>query len=196
MPEQTQTIERRFVTTELRVDGEGKSKKLVGHAAVFNTFSQDLGGFREIIRPGAFTRTIAENADVRALFNHDPNYVLGRSKSGTLRMREDTRGLFYEVDLPDTQAGRDVAESVRRGDVSGSSFAFRAITDEWRTENGSDIRELRDVDLFDVSPVTYPAYPAADVAARSYDAWKQKGDAAIVAAAARMRQLRSRAQSI
>jgi len=159
---------------ELRVDGEGGTRKIVGYAAVFNSFSEPLGGFREIIRPGAFSRAIANNADVRALVDHDPSRILGRTASRTLRLREDDRGLRYEVDLPDTSAGRDIAESIRRGDVSGSSFAFRALKDTWRTENGEDIRELHDVDLFDVSPVTYPAYPATDAAMRSRDQWKNQ----------------------
>jgi HK97 family phage prohead protease len=166
--------ERRYqtgtFTLETREDG---GARLVGHAAVFNSFSRDLGGFKEIIRPGAFARALAGNPDVVALFNHDSNFVLGRSTAKTLRLREDERGLRYEVDLPDTTFAQDLAKSIRRGDISGSSFAFRAIKDAWRTENGADVRELHDVDLFDVSPVTNPAYPAADVAARSHNRWKQ-----------------------
>lgn len=167
--------ERRYFAApfelEQRSDG---GARLIGHAAVFNSFSRDLGGFKEIIRPGAFARALAANPDVVALFNHDSNYVLGRSAAKTLRLREDDRGLRYEVDLPDTTFAQDLAKSIKRGDISGSSFAFRAVKDAWRTENGGDVRELHDVDLFDVSPVTSPAYPAADVAARSYDEWKQR----------------------
>jgi len=138
-----------------------------GYAAKFRTLSQNLGGFVETIEPGTFAKTIQE-ADVRALFNHDPNMVLGRNKSGTLRLEEDSIGLAYEVDLPDTTVGRDVATLLERGDVSGSSFGFRTIEDEWgETESGFPLRTLKSVALVDVSPVTYPAYVDTDSAIRS-----------------------------
>jgi uncharacterized protein len=166
----------RSCNVELRVEGEGTSRKLAGYAAIFNSFSEDLGGFREIIRPGTFSRALANNADVRALVDHDSTLILGRTKSGTLRLREDERGLRYEIDLPNTRVGNDIAESVKRGDVSGSSFAFRAVKDSWRTENGSDVRELHDVDLFDVGPVTYPAYVATEASLRALNAHRSSGD--------------------
>lgn len=138
-----------------------------GYAAVFNSRSQDLGGFVEVIRPGAFARAL--DMDVRALWNHDSNHVLGRTKNGTLRLREDEHGLYMEVDLPDTAMGRDVHEMVRRGDVDQMSFAFSVNKggEEWRKEDGQQVRELLDVALYDVSPVTYPAYEATSVSARA-----------------------------
>jgi HK97 family phage prohead protease len=142
----------------------------VGYASVFNSKSQDLGGFVEIVRPGAFTRALTGGADVRALVNHDPNLILGRSAAGTLVLVEDERGLRVEILPPDTQAGRDTLESVRRGDLDGMSFAFRAIQDKWDYSDkarGTMLRELLDVDLFDVSVVAFPAYPKTDVALRS-----------------------------
>lgn len=159
--------ETRTVTepVELR-DGE-TGPVAYGYAARFDTLSQNLGGFVERIAPGTFTKTIAE-ADVRALFNHDANFVLGRNRSNTLRLTEDENGLAYEIDLPDTTAGRDVQSLLARGDVTGSSFGFRTITDEWgETDEGFPLRTLRTVALRDVGPVTFPAYTAAEAGLRS-----------------------------
>lgn len=161
--------ERRIVCGELRaVMEDGQPTKIVGHAAKFNELSEDLGGFRERIAPGAFRASI-ETSDVRALWNHDSNIVLGRNKSGTLRMSEDAVGLVYECDAPDTQLVKDmVMAPIARGDVTQCSFGFRTIADRWDEVNGEWIRTLLEVDLFDVSPVTYPAYPSTDVAVRSF----------------------------
>lgn len=153
---------RAFAMTELRVIGEdNQPKKIIGHAAVFNQLSEDLGGFREQIAPGAFAKTL-KTADVRALFNHDPNYILGRTKSGTLQLAEDDQGLAVEINPPETQWANDLLISINRGDISQMSFAFRTLQDKWE----KDIRELIEVELFDVSPVTYPAYPQTDVKLR------------------------------
>lgn len=159
-------IERRaFPFTETRVV-DGDKPKIVGYAAVFDQLSEPLWGFREIVRRGAFAKTIKE-ADVRALWNHDTNHVLGRIKSGTLRLKEDEKGLAIEIDPPNTQWARDLMESIRRGDVDQMSFGFRTVSDRWQSENGATIRELLEVDLFDVSPVTFPAYPQTSVGVRS-----------------------------
>jgi HK97 family phage prohead protease len=148
---------------------EGKKPKIRGHAAVFDKKSEDLGGFREIVKPGAFTRTIAQGADVRALWNHDPNYVLGRTKSGTLRLEEDKRGLAVEIDPPDAQWAGDLLRSIDRGDVDQMSFAFRAVKQTWDDSDPKNIiRSLDEVQLFDVSPVTYPAYPQTSVSVREH----------------------------
>ena len=165
-------FERRTITVddmkvEYRANGDGKMPVISGHAALFDELSVDMG-FREKIAPGAFTRTLGEGADVRALFNHDPNLVLGRTSSGTLELREDDKGLFMFAIPPDTQTGRDVVELIERGDITQQSFAFRTVTDEWRMADGVDIRTLIDVDLIDVSPVTYPAYLATDIGIRSH----------------------------
>lgn len=163
--------ERRLVEFDLEVREHDDGPTLVGYAAVFNRLSSNLGGFVEQVAPGAFSKTIQE-ADVRHLLNHDANVVLGRNRAGTLRLSEDTTGLRYEVDLPKTQAARDLAESVRRGDITGSSFAFRVVGDdgdEWSmTEDEFPLRTVKQVQLYDTSTVTYPAYPStqeADVAA-------------------------------
>ncbi len=164
------------VNCELRAhDQAGGGHMITGYAAVFNSFSEDLGGFREIIRPGAFKEALAGGQDVRGLVNHDPSQLLGRTASGTMRLKEDRRGLRFEIDAPKTTAAKDVVESIRRGDMTGSSFSFQVRGDEgdnWRTE-GEDrvIRELLSVDVMDVGPVTFPAYPAsvAETTKRSLD---------------------------
>ncbi|BEP14806.1 hypothetical protein acdb102_31170 [Acidothermaceae bacterium B102] len=161
----TSAVERRFVNSEFQVRTLPMGGvQIEGHAAVFNRYSQDLGGFVEQVAPGAFSKTIAE-ADVRALFNHDPSMVLGRNRAGTLRLSEDNVGLHYQVDLPDTSYARDLATSMGRGDVSQSSFGFRVVPngDDWSfTEQDYPLRTLRELQLMDVSPVTYPAYLDAD----------------------------------
>jgi hypothetical protein len=166
-------IERRALTgVEVRASKDGPTK-IVGYAAVFNSMSEDLGGFREVIMPGAFDRALKEGHDVRALVNHDPDQIIGRTKSGTLALSVDKRGLLAEIDPPDTQAARDVLTSIKRGDIDGMSFAFRTLTDTWRTQDGEAIRELVDLELLDVSAVAYPAYPATTVSARALDQAKR-----------------------
>ena len=158
---------RSFALNEFRVDSaEGMPPKMFGHAAMFDSMSEDLGGFRERIAPGAFAKSL-ESADVRALFNHDSNIVLGRNKSGTLRLKEDLTGLAIEIDPPDTQAARDLMVSMKRGDINQMSFGFRTVADKWAKLDGAWVRTLLEVDLFDVSPVTYPAYNSTDIAIRS-----------------------------
>lgn len=142
-----------------------------GYAARFDE-QYDNGWFVETIKPGAFTRAIKEKQDVRALMNHDANLVLGRTKSGTLNLREDKNGLHFDCDMPDTQTGRDLRELIKRGDIDGCSFGFRVMKQSWREEKSKDgkmvqYREIEDVDLFDVGPVTFPAYPQTSVDARS-----------------------------
>jgi HK97 family phage prohead protease len=150
---------------ELRAKADGNT--IAGYAAVFNS-TTDLGYFEERIKPGAFARAIKEQHDVRALWNHDPNWILGRTKSGTLRLSEDNVGLQIEVDPPDTQMGRDLVESIRRGDVDQMSFAFIATKESWTERKDMlPLREIEDVDLYDISPVTYPAYQATTVGLRS-----------------------------
>lgn len=165
---------RKISASELRVAtrAEGNTEKVVveGYGALFDV-EADLYWFREIIRPGAFAGTL-KTADVRALFNHDPNLVLGRNKAGTLRLREDARGLRYDFDPPATAAANDVVELLRRGDVTQSSFGFRTLKDRWTfgdDPNEPALRELLEVELFDVSPVTFPAYPDTVVGIRSKD---------------------------
>jgi hypothetical protein len=160
--------------TFARRAADDASRKMIGHAAVFGE-PADIGGyFREQIAPGAFTDSITAD-DIRALFNHDPNFVLGRNTAGTLTLAEDQDGLAVEIDPPDTQIARDLAVSVDRGDVSQMSFAFQVLAEEWvkGEDKELDLRTITKVRLYDVSPVTFPAYEGTDIALRSRDAWAQ-----------------------
>lgn len=159
---------RSFALQGVEVRAADGGPRIVGYAAVFDKQSVNLGGFTEIIRRGAFTKTLQDGADVRALWNHDSNYVLGRTKSGTLALTEDDTGLRIEVTPPDTQWARDLMETIRRGDVDQMSFGFRTVRDKWQSdENGVTVRELLEVALYDISPVTFPAYPDTQVQVRS-----------------------------
>ena len=131
-----------------------------GYAAVYNSDSEWMGGFYEQIEVGAFD-DVLEN-DVRAYFNHDENLLLGRVSSGTLRIGTDKRGLFYEVDLPNTTYANDLVELMKRGDINQSSFAFLIGKDRWEERGGKTYRIISKVSrLLDVSPVAQPAYPEA-----------------------------------
>ncbi len=168
-------IERRsWNTVELRAEPPegGGLPVIVGRAAVFNALSEDLGGFRERIAPGAFAATIAEN-DIRALINHRSDHVLGRNRAGTLTLAEDEEGLSVRITPPETSYARDLATSISRGDISGMSFGFRTLTDEWNVEEGEPVRTLKAVRLFDVSAVTFPAYPQTEVALRALTAFRE-----------------------
>ncbi len=163
-------MERRFFASELRAgdsQGDGQGARLSGYAAVFDQLSVVLYGmFRERIERGAFAGTLGD--DVRALWNHDASLPLGRTKANTLRLLEDSHGLRVEIDLPETQAGRDAVESIRRGDVDQMSFAFDVLEDTWdQDDQGQLIRTLRKVKLYEVSPVTFPAYTGTQVSARA-----------------------------
>lgn len=144
------------------IDTRGRT--LHGYAAVYGVESGDLGGFRETIRPGAFADVLG--TDVRCLLNHDPNQVLGRSASGTLRLRDEERGLRFECDLPDSPLGENVREAVRRGDIDGASFRFKVAEDEW-DDAGERRTILRVGTLSDVTVATFAAYPQASVELRT-----------------------------
>lgn len=160
-------IERRAYKVAVKVREKEDGPKIVGYGAVFNQLSDELYGFRERIAPGAFANAL-KKSDVRALFNHNPDYVLGRTTNGTLKLEEDEKGLRYEIIPPDTQWARDLIKSIQRGDINQSSFAFTVKRDKWEeTEDGITIRTILEFDeIFDVSPVTYPAYPQTAVGVR------------------------------
>ena len=158
---------------ELRAMDKEEKRTVRGYAATFEKRSGDLGGFIEIIDREAFSDTDME--DVRALFNHDSNFVLGRTKAGTLRLMVDENGLAYEIDMPDTQLGRDMYESIKRGDISQSSFAFTIEDDEYRKEGDTVFRTIKKIKkLYDVAPVTFPAYESTSVQARKIDELKNQ----------------------
>lgn len=171
----TNNKEIRSFNFELK-DGKKEDRKMIGHAAIFGE-PTDIGGwFREQIEPGAFKASVKKD-DVRALFNHNPDFVLGRNIAGTLKMKEDKDGLKVEIDPPDTQVARDLAVSIERGDITQMSFAFQVLEEEWiRAEKPKDLdlRKIKKVRLYDVSPVTFPAYEGTDIAVRSHDAWKKE----------------------
>jgi len=150
--------------------GSGSVGTIVGYAATFNELSLDLGGFRELIAPGAFKASLGRGDDVRALVDHNPERIIGRRTANTLRLVEDDKGLSVEIDLPDTQAGRDILASIKRGDVTGQSFSFYTLADKWERDpavGNAWKRTLLAVDLVDVGPVTFPAYPTTSIAARA-----------------------------
>jgi HK97 family phage prohead protease len=160
---------------ELRIEGGDDDKKIVGYASVFYDGTEGTEyalweDMKERIMPGTFDDALSNPDDVRGLFNHDPNQILGRTAAGTLTLSVDTKGLFYEIEPGDTTTARDVIESIRRGDVDGSSFAFRVLDEELKKEDGKYVREITRVGLYDVGPVTYPAYAAATSGYRKEEA--------------------------
>ena len=160
---------------ELRAekDVDGKTY-LVGHAALYNSLSENLGTaarpWKECIMPGAFARALREKQDVMHLKNHDPNMILGRTKSGTLVLTEDGKGLRFRTLLPDTYYAKDLSEIIARGDLDECSFAFVSKKESWVNENGIDVRQIHDVDLKDVSVVAAGAYkqPHVSLEARMF----------------------------
>jgi uncharacterized protein len=155
-------IERRNITHEFRVSGEGEPATISGYASLFNSL-YDAGWWMEQVDIHAFDNVIASNPDCRALWNHNADHVLGRTTSGTLHLSIDARGLAYVIDPPDTQIANDLMVSMRRKDVTQSSFAFVTKRDQW-TDNpdGTITRTILEFEeLLDVSPVTYPANPGA-----------------------------------
>lgn len=154
------TFERRAVTSEIRTNG----RRLEGYAAIFNTEARIGERFIETIAPNAFSTSLSAGNDILALVDHNPSKMLARTRSGSLRLSEDSRGLSFDLDIPDTQAGRDILALASRGDLGGMSFGFNAIDDELIGNK----RELRSVELIEISVVqAFPAYDGTIVNARS-----------------------------
>lgn len=189
-------IEKRSYGGEIRAaQDDGEPTRIVGYGSVFDTLSEVIFGFREIIKPGAFDDVLGN--DVRALFNHDPNFILGRSTAGTLALSVDDKGLRYDITAPETQTIRDlVIAPMQRGDISQSSFAFRIARDgdDWyQDDDGVLIHEIYQVSrLLDVSPVTYPAYQQAGSSVRSMQAWREAHDSGAMKKAVNQRMARER----
>ena len=165
---------RRYEFREVQLTRDANRPSITGYASGFfdgteRTEFELFPGVRERVDPSAFDKTLSRGDDVRALFNHDPTQILGRSTSGTLRLRTDAIGLRYDVDLGESSIARDVAEHIQRRDVTGSSFAFLIREEDWETlESGVDIRTIKQADLFDVGPVTFPAYEGSSVELKSF----------------------------
>lgn len=148
--------------------------RLAGYCAVFNSCSQDLGGFVEYITPGAFKSSLANASHIRALYEHDSQKLLGRVGAGTLKLKEDSKGLHFELDLPNTHYANDLCELVERGDISGCSFGFQVPKggDEWEMRAGQLTRKLNKIDLHEITITSTPAYIDTEVAKRSLTEWR------------------------
>lgn len=171
-------LELRTIGRGVEVRADGDKLHCEGYAAVFfdtndieKTQYNLWGDYYERIMPGAFDKALSRPDDVRCLFNHNVDMLLGRTKSGTCTLRIDKVGLWFSCLLPNDECGRSVAGRIQRGDVSGCSFAFLADQTVWREEGETTYREILDLRLFDVGPVTYPAYQGTDVtiAKRSFE---------------------------
>ncbi len=177
--------ERRYLKFEVRMaaaaaeaaaegeaaPAEAQTRTIVGHAALFND-PTEIYWFRETILPGAFTEAIG-TSDIRALFNHDPNHLLGRTSSGTLKVYEDERGLAIELTVPEHR--QDIIEMIERGDLTQMSFGFRVKEDKWTYNDDEQLDErviIKVEEIFDVSPVTFPAYRNTDISLRSYQEYR------------------------
>jgi hypothetical protein len=172
-------------TLELRAGANEKESHLVGHGAVYDRWSVDLGGFKELFEQGTFSESIKRD-DIRSLKNHDPNYILGRSRAGTLTLEEDAKGVKFDVTLPDTTYAQDLRVSVERRDITGCSIIFSvdpknerwfvdgeevefldALMAMWDEKKHKVERRISKANMYDIGPVTFPAYPQTDVKARA-----------------------------
>lgn len=207
-------MERRFlsdescpVAVEKREDG---TPVITGYASVFyvdgdaGTEYQLFPDLKERIMPRAFNKALADRHNAAGLFNHDPNIILGRVSAGTLKLWKDQRGLRYEITPPASR--QDVVESIQRGDVTGSSFGFRVLEQKFRTEDKIDVREIHSVELFDVSPVLFPAYTGTTTGMRgwgdpaearsAFDSWKAEQAEAKRILSERLGHLAARAKEV
>ncbi|RDL51809.1 hypothetical protein BLJAPNOD_02950 [Ensifer sp. M14] len=170
-----------------------EKRTLVGYAAIFNSDTTISDYFVERIAPGAFAETIT--GDIRALVDHDTGKVIGRTRSRTLRLSEDTRGLRVEIDIPNNTVGNDLWVSVERGDISGMSFGFRVTKQEWDESGDMPVRTIRGIELFEVSAVAFPAYDDTTLAKRSLEAARTDAGGLRNAAAAARRVAEKRAST-
>ena len=175
--------EQRFCAASIRSETTSGSRYAIGHAAVFGKLSRDLGKFKERIQRGAFSRAIAARQDTKFLLNHDPAYLIARIKNNSLQLREDSLGLYFKAEIPDTTAGNDLEEMLDQGLIDECSFAFTVSEGQrWSREISPDtsemidVRTLTDVDeLYDCSAVVEPAYFGTDVQAASRALWPGSG---------------------
>lgn len=158
-------LETRTLVRPLSLRAEGDQQRVGGYACVYNSHADIGDSFKEVFAVGAFDEAV--RGDVVALFGHDRNRVLGRTAAGTLRLTSDATGVAFEIDLPDTSDGRDLAVSVDRGDIRGSSFGFRAVKETWDETGPVPVRIIQVAELREISPTAFPAYPDTSIALRS-----------------------------
>lgn len=175
------SLERRSfkgLTTNNEERAANQPMVIKGYFSVFGQESKNLGGFKEIIEPGAFDKTLSEERDIFALAHHDWNQVMGRTKNGSLSLRTDDHGLYAEMTLPNTQAARDLYQSVQDGYIDSASFGFRILDKEIeRRSTGELIQRVKEVELHEVSIVSNPAYAQTEVSARSIEKFKKDEEA-------------------
>lgn len=182
-------IESLVQPVEIRTEvSEGESRRIIrGSAVVYNQLSEELGGFREQFLPGSLSKTIRES-NIKSVWNHNDQYVLGSLKTGTLRLVDTEESLDFEADLPDTSWADDLAVSINRGDIDQMSFRFRTIKDNWRREaRGEIVRDIHEAQLVEISPVAFPAYPQTAVSLRGLldiDAEEERIEQALIRAKA------------
>jgi HK97 family phage prohead protease len=171
---------------------EGDGRRMSGYAALYDRYSEDLGGFRTKIAPGAFDKAVI-SADCRLLVNHDPNLIMGRTRAGTLRLSADAKGLQFEGDLPDTPMAAHYLEAVRRGDMDGCSFTCTVDVYQWDLDSEPPVRTLIEIgELYDVGPVTFPAFPDTSVQASfALEAARRERSGRVEAEARRARRARA-----
>jgi uncharacterized protein len=177
----TRQAEVRYLTieaAEVRVDRADGKTIMRGIAIPYGKLSVDLGGFRERFRAGCLADL--GSMDVRALVNHNRDLILGRNRAGTLRLMDGPDALRYEIDVPDTSLASHYVSAVERGDMTGASFRFYALTDAWGLEGGETIRDIVAAEIDDVSIVAYPAYPDTTAAVRSLERHRESDRAAAV----------------
>ncbi|ACM26519.1 HK97 family phage prohead protease [Rhizobium rhizogenes] len=183
----TTNIEKRTSGLGVEVRADSEKRTLVGYAAKFDRLASIVGYFDEKIASGAFTDAI--KGDIRALVDHDPGRVIGRTKSGTLRLAEDGVGLRVEIDVPDTTDGNDLWVLVERGDISGMSFGFRVTKETWDETGDTPVRTIEKLELHEVSAVAWPAYEDTTIGLRSLEAVRAEGGSASRNAAAAARRV-------
>ncbi|MGX5710500.1 hypothetical protein L614_001600000690 [Ochrobactrum sp. J50] len=170
-------IEKRSGSLGVETRADDSKRVLTGYAIIWNSNTTIGDYFVERIAPGAFSGSIG--GDILALLHHDSGRVLGRTKSNTLRLKEDARGLHVEIDVPNTTDGNDLWELVERGDITGMSFGMRVTKQEWDDTGAIPHRTILEAELFEVTATPTPAYEDTQLAKRSLDAWRAEADATI-----------------
>ncbi len=168
----------------INVSSSKTGERIEGYAAVFDSLSVDMGGWYEVIRKGTFAKSLKTNA-VKAYLNHNDCLLLGSTTTGSLQLREDNKGLRFSLTLPRTSYAKDMVQLLRANEITGCSFGFRNVTgtDVYRQENGQNIRELNEVFLYEISPVTgFPAYPGTSLKIRYWDKKRQEMENKIASA--------------